>query len=92
MVKSRKQKMNFYSFNLNKNKGGRMSLKKLMNACFNSISLGRRQCHLTHPLKIFLENGLADYPGKKQLTSLKQVGKTSFDHEINCPMDYQIVV
>ncbi len=37
MLKSRKQKMNFYSFNLNKNKGGRMSLKKRMNACFKSI-------------------------------------------------------
>ena len=37
MWKSRKQKMNFYSFNLNKNKGGRMSLKKRMNACFKSI-------------------------------------------------------
>ena len=37
MWKSRKQKMKFYSFNLNRNKGGRMSLKKLMNACFKSI-------------------------------------------------------
>ncbi len=37
MLKSRKQKMKFYSFNLNKNKGGRMSLKKRMNACFKSI-------------------------------------------------------
>ncbi len=30
MSKSLKQKMNFYSFNLNKYKGGRMSLKKLL--------------------------------------------------------------
>ena len=37
MLKSRKQKMNFYFFNLNKNKGGRMSLKKLMNAGFKAI-------------------------------------------------------
>ena len=37
MLKSRKQKMKFYSFNLNKNKGGCMSLKKRMNACFKSI-------------------------------------------------------
>ena len=37
MLNSRMQKMIFYFFNLNKNKGRRMSLKKLMNAGFKSI-------------------------------------------------------
>ena len=37
MFNSRKQKMNFYFFNPNKNKGGRMSLKKIMNAGFKTI-------------------------------------------------------
>ena len=37
MVKSRMRKMNFCSFNLNQNRGGGMSLKKRMNAGFQSI-------------------------------------------------------
>ena len=37
MLNSHMQKMIFYFFNLNKNKGRRMSLKKLMNAGFKSI-------------------------------------------------------